>query len=90
MWESLDAFLRSDAFLSAWQRFWMVLSWISIPVTLFLIWPLLISPGRKLTKRIKQIERDIHSPGMEDVRHFLKPLLKKLGIKVDDKHHERN
>jgi|GEM_PF-1772696 len=90
MWHNVDAFLRSDTFLSAWQGFWTVLSWIGIPLTLFLMWPLLISPGRKLTKRIKQVQRDIHSPGMEDVRHFFKPLCKKLGIEIDDEHHKRN
>ena len=90
MWQVVDGFLRSDAFLSAWQKFWTVLSWVSIPLTLFLIWPLLLSPGKKLTKRIKQVQKDIHSPGMEDVRHFLKPLCKKLGIEIDDKPHERN
>lgn len=90
MGESFDAFLRSNTFLSTWQRFWAILSWISIPVTLFLFWPLLISPGRKLTKRIKQVQKDLHAPGMEDVRHFLKPLCKKLGIEIDDKHQERN
>ena len=88
--KELEAFWMREAGAKLYQNLAITGFWVGTIVTLLLIWPLLIFPGRKLTKRIKQIERDVHSPGMEDVRNLFKPLLKKLGIQIDDKHHERN
>ncbi len=58
--KELEAFWTSEAGINFYNHLAMVGFWIGIPLTLILIWPLLISPGRKLTKRIKQIEKDIH------------------------------
>lgn len=88
--KELEAFWTSEAGINFYNNLAIVGFWIGIPLTLLLIWPLLLLPGRKLTKRITQIEKDIHSPGMEDIRNFFKPLCRKLGIDTDDKQHERN
>lgn len=73
----------------SWEKCWLSLFWVSLPITVFLIWRI-TSMERGIQKLKKQIQRDIHSPGMEDVRDFLKPLLRKLGMGTDDNSHRRN
>lgn len=75
--------------METWEKFWIAIFWISLPVSGFFLWRL-FSMERKERKLKKQIQRDLHLPGMEDVRKFLKPQFRKHGIDVDDKHFEKN
>ena len=75
--------------MQLWQKFWEILFWASLPFSFFLLWRIL-SMEKRASKLKKQIQRDLHSPGMEESRQFLKPLMKKHGIETDDQHHERN
>jgi len=88
-WTQLDAFLRSEPVLQFWQRLNVALLWISLPLTAFALW-FLISTGRKYENRRRRLKKDLHFPGMEWLRDFLKPILKEHNIEVDDEQHERN
>lgn len=88
-WNRIDAFLRSKPALESWPKFHAVFFWVSLPVTAIALW-LFISVVIKYEKRKKQLQTRLHSPGMEDVRHLLKPFLKEHGIRADDKYHEKN
>jgi len=72
-----------------WQKFWEILFWISLPIMGFLIWRI-VYMEKQIEKQKKQIQRDLHSPEMEETRHFLKPDLKRHGIKTDEKFYEEN
>lgn len=85
----LDAFLRSEPVLQFWQRFNLALPWISLPLIAIALW-LFVSTDRKYEKRRGQLKKELHFPGMEWVRDFLKPFLKKHNIESDGKQHERN
>jgi len=76
-------------FLDLWQKFWVIVFLLSLPLMGFLVWQLILME-RKERRLKKKIQRDLHFPGMEETRAFLKPRLKKLGIKVDDRHYEKN
>jgi len=71
------------------SKFWLILFWISLPFIAVIILRI-ISMERKIQERKKQIQRDLHSPGMEDLRHFLAPTMKQKGIKINHKHYENN
>lgn len=65
----------------------VVIFYIVVEIIFFVFLGLVIFKDRKEKKKIKQ---SFYRPGMEDLKHFYRPLLKKYGIKVDDKYHERN
>ena len=68
---------------SFWDKFWLALFGLSVPVMIYLAWRI-ASMGRRIEERKKQIQKDLHSPGMEEVRFLLKPSLKEHDIQVDD------
>jgi len=72
-----------------WQKFWEILFWISLPIMGFLIWRI-VYMEKQIEKQKKQIQRDLHLPGMEETRQSLKPHLDKHEIKIDDKFYEKN
>lgn len=55
----------------------------------FFLWPFILLE-KKRRKLKKQLEKDIHAPGMESARTRLKSKLKEFDIKIDDQQHERN
>jgi len=65
----------------------VVIFYMVVEILFFVFLGLLIFRNRKDKKKIEQA---FYRPGMEDLRNFYKSLLKKHGIKVDNKYHERN
>lgn len=76
-------------FLDLWQEFWTIVFLLSLPLMGFIVWRI-ISMEWKERRLKKKIQRDLYFPEMERTRKFLKPRLKKLGIKVDEEHYEKN
>ena len=82
----VDTFLRSENGLQFWRdmdKVYLVLSAIGIPIVLILTWQLL-RVGRRYQAARKNLEKFANFPGMEDLRHLYKPLLKKHGIHIEN------
>ena len=82
-------YLESPEVLRFWQDAYKLLFFISIPLTLFIAYQF-FKMIRELEAKKKALSRDLHSPGMEDVRFLFKKSAEKLDIEIDDKHHENN
>ncbi len=66
-----------------------IVFWSLIVLLPIFIWPFILLEKR-YRKLKKQLERDMHAPGMESARARLKSKLKEFDIKIDDRQHERN
>ncbi len=75
--------------MSLTDKFCWIIFGTTFITTLFLFWRVFVME-RKTHKLKQQIQKDLHFPGMEATRQFFKPHLKKYGIKIDDKHYEKN
>ncbi len=93
----LDSFLRGDTSLIMLTmadleniRIDPKIVFLGLAIILpFFMWPF-IRLERKRRKLKKELEKDVHAPGMESARVRLKSKLKKFDIKIDDQQHERN
>ena len=87
--DRVNRFLESKQFLNFYGQLWSILLILALLASIVTIWKIFVMLI-KSHKIEKLIEKIYHSAGMKDIRHFHKRALKGLGIKIDDKHYEKN
>lgn len=71
------------------EIFRWVLFLVTLPLIGFIAYRIIIMKKRSQTLK-KKIKKDVHSPGMEDIRQLFKHQLKRHDIDADDNLHEKN
>ncbi len=78
IFEKLETFVKSEAGISFYQNLTIYGFWISILICLFIAF-LILRMNKKYKARKNEIKKRIHSPGMEDIRWFLKRPFPNMG-----------